>query len=75
MGGGRVIVTKEHRPERPKIYVDARGEQLRDVALMKGNHYAIRIGHLALSLSVGAAEAMAWAVLQRQAKRQKKGGQ
>lgn len=61
------------KPERPKVYVDARGAELKDVALMRGDHYAIRIGHVALNISTRAAEAMAWMILQRQAKRQKEG--
>lgn len=55
---------------RPKIFVDGRGQELTDVALMGNGHYAIRLGHLALVISGRPAEAMAWAILQRQAKRQ-----
>lgn len=64
----------KRKPERPKVYVDARGQELTDVNLMRNGHYAIRVGHFAVLLSTHAAEAMAWAILQRQAKRQKTGG-
>lgn len=60
------------RPERPKVYVDARGLELADINLMGNGHYAVRLGHVALLISTRAAEAMSWAILQRQARRQKR---
>lgn len=62
----------KHANARPTIFIDARDKDYSEVSRMRG-HYAIRIGDFSLLLSVKAAEAVAWVVLQRQAKRQARG--
>ncbi len=60
--------------DRPKMFLDLTGYELRDCSYMgRSGHYAIRIGAASILMAKGVAEKVAWAILQRQARLQKDG--